>query len=273
MLGSRVLELAIGLSFCYASLALIVSTVQEALASLFKLRANSLLAGVKAMLNDPHCTGLAGALYQHALVNPHADSGRPSYIDPQHFALALVDTLTNVPGDLASLKNAIDAMADIPLRRALQALYQRADGDMRRFQDGVANWFDTTMERVSGSYKRRASAISVLLSLLLAILLNIDSIHLFQTLWRQPGLSAQLGIMPAALDTATLDAMWSLPIGWTTFPPRFDHHFLLQCAGWLITAATALFGAPFWFDLLQRTVQMRGTGATPEERRAAALKT
>jgi hypothetical protein len=272
MFGSRVLEMAIGLSFCYASLALIVSTVQEALASLFKLRANSLLAGVKAMLGDPQCTGLAGALYRHALVNPHADSGRPSYIDPQHFALALVDTLANVPGDLASVKSAIDAMADAPLRRALQALYERADGDMRRFQEGIAGWFDTTMERLSGSYKRRASIISVLLSLLLAILLNIDSIHLFRTLWLQPAMAAQLGSLPAALDGAALDALTSLPIGWENFPPQLDQRFLLQCAGWLITAATALFGAPFWFDLLQRTVQMRGTGATPAERRATALK-
>ena len=269
MLGSRVLELAIGLSFCYASLALIVSTVQEALASLFKLRANGLLAGIRSMLNDPHGTGLAGALYRHALVNPHGDSGRPSYIDPQHFALALVDAIAHVPGDMANLKSAIDALEDAQLRRALQALYQRAEGDLRRFQDGIAGWFDSAMARVSGSYKRRASAISVLLSLALAILLNIDSLHLFQTLWRQPGVTAPLGIMPAALDAATLDALWSLPIGWTSFPPRFDQHFLLQCAGWLVTAATALFGAPFWFDLLQRTVQMRGTGATPAERRAA----
>ena len=81
-----------------------------------------------------------------------------------------------------------------------------------------------------------------------------------------------VGIVPAALDAATLDALWSLPIGWTSFPPRFDQHFLLQCAGWLITAATALFGAPFWFDLLQRTVQMRGTGATPAERRDPSRK-
>jgi hypothetical protein len=33
----------------------------------------------------------------------------------------------------------------------------------------------------------------------------------------------------------------------------------------MITASTALFGAPFWFDLMQRVVRMRGTGAKPEE--------
>jgi hypothetical protein len=269
MFGSRVLELVIGLAFCYASLALIVSTVQEAIAALFKLRANSLLAGIKSMLNDPQCTGLAGALYRHALVNPHLDSGRPSYIDPQHFALALVDVLALAPGAGASVSQAIDAVGDTNLRRALRALYQRADGDLKRFQDGIAGWFDSAMERVSGSYKRRASTISLLLSLLLAIMFNIDSIHLFQTLWREPGLTAQLGALPRQLDAATLDKLMGLPIGWTTFPPRLDGSFLLQCAGWLITGATAMFGAPFWFDLLQRTVQMRGTGATPAERKEA----
>jgi hypothetical protein len=134
MLGSRVLELAIGLTFCYATLALIVSTLQEGLAALFQLRANSLLAGVRSMLNDPHCTGLAGALYRHPLVNPHADSNhRPSYIEPQHFALALVDAISHGSAELANLKVAIDAVPDPNVRRALLALYGRADGDLKRF--------------------------------------------------------------------------------------------------------------------------------------------
>jgi hypothetical protein len=85
-------------------------------------------------------------------------------------------------------------------------------------------------------------------------------------------MAAQLDAVPATLDGATLDALTSLPIGGASFPPQLDQRFLRQCAGWMITAATALFGAPFWFDLLQRTVQMRGSSATPAERRAAALK-
>jgi hypothetical protein len=40
--------------------------------------------------------------------------------------------------------------------------------------------------------------------------------------------------------------------------------FALQVAGWLMTALTALFGAPFWFDLMQRVVRMRGTGDKPD---------
>jgi hypothetical protein len=275
MFGSTVLEVAIGLTFCYAALALIVSTIQEALASAFRLRANTLLAGVKSMLNDPRFTALARALYAHPLVNPHGDGAasaarclraKPSYIEPAHFAIALVDAIGSVPGDFAQLGRDIDAIADAQLRRALKGLYGRAGGDLHQFQDALAGWFDSAMERVSGAYKRRAQLVSLLLSLLLAILFNIDSIHLFRSLWLHPALTAHLGMVPVALDTRTVDALWALPIGWTSFPPAIDADFVLRVAGWLLTASTALFGAPFWFDMLQRTVQMRGTGSKPEER-------
>jgi hypothetical protein len=35
------------------------------------------LAGVKQLLNDPHATGLALALYQHAAVNPLGNGVAP----------------------------------------------------------------------------------------------------------------------------------------------------------------------------------------------------
>jgi hypothetical protein len=272
MFGSTVLEVAIGLTFCYGTVALIVSTLQEALAAAFRLRANTLLEGVKSMLNDPGFNALARAVYAHPLVNPHADGSalderdlkaKPSYIEPANFAIALVDSLHKVPGDFASLGPAIDAIPDPQIRHAMQGLYQRA-GDLPRFQQALASWFDNAMERVSGAYKRRQLLVSLLISLLIAILFNIDSIHLFRTLWQHP-LTTQIAGAPAQLDADALKALWALPIGWNSFPPVLSPDFALQVAGWLVTAATALFGAPFWFDLLQRAIQMRGTGGKPEQ--------
>jgi hypothetical protein len=273
MLNSSVLEVAIGLTFCYGTVALIVSTLQESLAALFRLRANTLLDGVKSMLNDPRFEGLARAIYAHPLVNPHTDgtaasekalASKPSYIEPAHFAIALVDSLWKAPGDFMQLKSAIDGIPDPQLRTALQGMYGRAR-DLQQFQDMLAGWFDNAMARMSGAYKRQQLLVSLLLSLLLAILFNIDSIHLFRTLWQQPALAAHLQQAPDALDPALIDAMMTLPIGWESFPPRLSADFALQVAGWMITASTTLFGAPFWFDLMQRVVRMRGTGAKPEE--------
>ena len=277
MLGSTVLEVAIGLGFCYGTVALIVTTLQEALASLFRLRANTLLAGIKSMLNDPCFDGLARAVYAHPLVNPHTDGkarderalgAKPSYIEPAHFAIALVDVLWKTPGDLRQLRSAIESIPDPQLRAAMLGMLGRAR-DLQHFQDMLAGWFDNAMARMSGAYKRSQLLVSLLLALLLAILFNIDSIHLFRTLWQQPALAAHIRDVPGALEPAVLDAMLALPIGWRTFPPVMNPDFALQVAGWCITATTALFGAPFWFDLMQRVVRLRATGAKPEEVPAA----
>lgn len=273
MFGSTVLEVAIGLAFCYATLALVVTTLQEALAATFKLRAGMLLDAVGRMLHDPAFVGTARALYAHPLVNPRADPAdpgalrrlAPSYIEPANFALALIDTIRSPHGSLAA---GIAAIPDPHVQRTLDTLYGQAGGDVQRFQAALAGWFGTAMERLSGVYKRRQLLVSFLVALLLAILLNIDSIHLFQTLWQHPTLAAGIKAAPGALDAAVLDQLWTLPIGWRSFPPVFDAAFALQAAGWLISASTTLFGAPFWFDILQRAINLRTTGAKPARVRA-----
>jgi hypothetical protein len=68
--------------------------------------------------------------------------------------------------------------------------------------------------------------------------------------------------MPTAQNAeAVLQGLKGLPVGWETFPPTS----LLAYFGWIATASSALFGAPFWFDLLQRIVNLRGTGPKPAE--------
>jgi hypothetical protein len=268
MFSSAVLEVVIGLAFCYASLALTVTTLQEALSALFRLRAGMLRACLQRMLHDPAFTGIARALYAHPLIStrtdltdPHAPQHPgPSYIEPANFAIALIDAIR---GGGAALDSAIAAVPDPQLRRTLNMLYVQTGGDVQRFQAALGGWFDSTMARLSGAYKRRQLLVSFLLALLLAILLNIDSIHLFQTLWRQPAVAAGVHAVAAALDAKLVNDLATLPIGWTSFPPVLDGAFALQITGWLITASTTLFGAPFWFDILQRAINLRSTGAKP----------
>jgi hypothetical protein len=265
MFGSTVLEVAVGLTFCYATVALIVSTLQEALASALHMRARRLLDAVCAMLGDPGYQGLARTIYQHALVNPHDPSAtdpralasKPAYIEPRNFAIALLEAVQTIPDDFVQLGRDIDALDDPAVKRALQGFYQRAGGDPVKFELAVIGWFNAAMERVSSEYKRGSMAISLLLSLLLAVIFNIDSIHLFRSLWQHPALAAHIGAAPT-LDPRALDSLMTLPIGWDAFPPTLDERLVLSVVGWLLTASTALFGAPFWFDLMKRTVQVRG---------------
>ena len=38
-------------------------------------------------------------------------------------------------------------------------------------------------------------------------------------------------------------------------------------AGWLISAVATIYGAPFWFDMLQKITRLAGTGPVPPDKR------
>src|SRR5260370_15194690 len=275
MLNSTVLEVAIGLVFCYCSVSLIVSSINEAIASLFRLRAGTLLDGIKSLLNDPGFAGLARDIYNHALVNPQGAgsaksekdlTNRPSYIPSKQFADALIDILQKEQQTSAEPEIAFAYVQDPQLRQLFGGMHARAAGDLDKFEAELATWFDNGMERVGGGYKRRSQLICFLIALVIGALFNIDSIHLFRTLWEHPALSAEMAA-PATQDISNVvTGLKALPIGWENFPPHFElsHDTLIRFFGWMITASSALFGAPFWFDLLQKLIQVRGTGKKPD---------
>ncbi len=280
MLNSTVLEVAIGMVFCFAAVSLIVSQINEAISSALQWRAKGLLEGVKELLNDPNFDGMARRIYQHALVNPLQDgvkvdlkgSRLPSYIDPAQFAHAFVDNLQGAAGvagaAAADLDRAIEIIADPQIKTAVSGMYQRANRTRTELEKQLASWFDQAMERVSGGYKRMTQLVTVTIALVLAIAFNIDSVHLFSAIWSRPAYAAQIGTHSEGPNMSVQEAlkeMTELPIGWTqrswqAFDVR-EAHTWQQVSGWLLTELSALFGAPFWFDTLQRCVQLRGAGS------------
>jgi hypothetical protein len=42
---------------------------------------------------------------------------------------------------------------------------------------------------------------------------------------------------------------------------------LVTVLGWLITAIATIFGAPFWYDMLQTFVRIKGAGPSPQEKK------
>lgn len=275
MLNSTVLEVAIGLVFCFASISLIASSINEAIASALKLRGRTLLTGIKTLLNDPQFNSLALALYNHGMINPQGAgraknqrelTSKPSYIPAKQFAIAFIDVLQTAPGNAQHFQHALSALQDEQLRAMLLGMYQRAAGDLDKMRTELADWFDFGMERVSGGYKRRSQLICFIIALGLAALFNVDSFRLFETLWVHPALTSQLAVAQNHDVSATIEGLKLMPVGWEQAP-----EFALQSkqtwimfVGWLVTASSALFGAPFWFDVLQKLTQLRGTGRKPE---------
>ena len=280
MFNSAILDVVIGLVFTFMGVSLAASAVTEAIGSAFKLRQTTLRQGIQALVNDKDFTGLARDLYNHTVLNPLASgkadtvrqlSQQPAYIETRQFSIAFLDILDAGTGG-QPLAATIAAIPDAQLRGALTALLAQADGDAAKFEAAVGAWFDAAMDRLSGWYKRDTQAIAFAAALAICVILNADAFHLAEAIWHRPALVSELGVRPTVLPSPT-DAIGLLDkatlIGWVDWDVdgRRSSPFGLtwMVLGWLTVAAASLFGAPFWFDTLQRIVQVRGTGDTARD--------
>lgn len=287
MFGSTILDVAVGLIFTFLVLSLVTSAAVEMFSSALAWRANTLLQGVKQLLNDDSFTGLVKEIYNHAAVNPRANGTaeseeklgvKPSYIDPEQFAAAVIDVIQLAPGTNVSVADRVAALqfrvntavpaANNPqLNQMLNGMIVRAGGDIDLVKKDIARWFDAGMDRVAGVYKRKTQLWAFVIALVLAVLLNLDTVKIAQTLWHQPMIMKGF-VPPQAGETAQQAVAQlqniGLPFGWDAPAWTYAWAFpsvLYVLLGWLISAVATLFGAPFWFDTLQKFVQLRGAGS------------
>lgn len=375
MLGSSIIDIAIGLIFIYLLLSLICSAANEVIERYSRKRAKDLERGVSEMLRDPE---LVESLYTHPLIyslfsKPYQAGGKnlPSYIPARNFALALMDIIkpggeTAASGAAgatgaglqvlqANVGNLRDALAtnvtlNKDVKKALLTFVDAGQDDPGKVRENIEAWFDSSMDRVSGWYKRRSQLIILVVGLVLTILLNVDTLAIVRTLstdkamrdslvaaaqeyaknnptptpapastpsaspsasprgQRSPSPSprsaanASPAVSPASSPRAPATAAASpspspsssptpayqtpesriqqnlaeikklgLPIGWTRAEgdPRSVNisweGWLLRIIGWLVTVLALSLGAPFWFDMLNKFIVVRGT-VKPKEK-------
>lgn len=212
------------------------------------------------------------------------------------------------------------------------------ESKVAKARENVEKWFDDSMDRVSGVFKRESQQIALLIGLGIALVLNVDSISLTSYLWREPSIRAVVvanaerlasappepdGQPASSPDIQVQDLVdqlteLKLPVGWTLRPkgdplfmsdgsepamtckpfpqgqayfgiPFYDYqltqsiplikdrcltpsqpdpstNIFVKLFGIALTAIAARQGAPFWFDILKRIVNLRGTGANPAEK-------
>jgi hypothetical protein len=223
----------------------------------------------------------------------------PSYLASATVALAIMDSLVKqTPGataNVSGVQTAIAALPDSKIKDSLEATLLKAGEDIHKLEKGIATWFDDAMDRLSGAYKRKMKWIAMLIGLLIAIAFNADSFNVATTLWNDPDRRAStIAIatevakkLPASaqpsnqqeLNRAVTDTekmLRSLPIGWDC-PAKDKSVDYWSCAkdavseltlvhflGWVLTALALSLGAPFWFDLLNKFINLRGAGVKPK---------
>ncbi len=172
---------------------------------------------------------------------------------------ALVGTLPNAQtpaGDFNKVLHGTLALrvTEPGLRLTLSSLLmgtEESSGDcLQVLRQNMESWFNDSMDRLSGRYKRRAQWTAFIVGLVIAALLNVDTINISNQLWREPvvrqainanatRLLAQSGTANpptmASVVTAMQDQFFtlSLPIGWA-----FSSQSALAGAGCSLLPAT-----------------------------------
>ena len=206
MIGSEVLEVAIGVAFVYLLLSLMCTILNEWVSGFMAMRSQNLEAGIRHLLSDPDGTGLAKQLYEHPLIKGLSKPGkRPSYVPSQLFALALLDLVAPVdraagPKAFTKVRQMVAAFPDVQLQKVLLACLDEAGNDLKAARENVERWFNDAMDRVSGWYRRKTQLIVLVLALLVTLAVNADTIMIANSLSRDAVLRA--AIVAAAQETA-----------------------------------------------------------------------
>lgn len=299
MFSTPILDIAIGLSFIYLLLGLICSTVNEMIAAKRKTRAKFLDKGIQRLLGDDG--PLKSQLYNHPLIKSLAPSDQeicPSYIPAERFSKALMDILSGEgkpPTDINALIAGTKGLASESARTALQALIDSGHDNPALIRQNIEDWFNQNMDRVSGWYKRNAQFTSAMLAIAVTLVLNADTLHVSQVLWANPAIRAAVSeeVKIRASKQPTDDALtdsekallgelngWDpewrqlqriraekkpFNLGLSDVAGWFGKLLYNHILGWILTAIAVSLGAPFWFDTLNKFMNVRNAGRAPDE--------
>ncbi|RFS19480.1 hypothetical protein DVR12_22870 [Chitinophaga silvatica] len=216
----------------------------------------------------------------------------------------------------------------------LQQLFRDARKDVDKFKSLIENWYNETMDRATGWYKRQTQLLLFIIGFGIAYAFNADTIAIYKILSKDRTAREQLvqlatqvpakygstvndvsddNLKKSITDSALLlayrsaaadadNASMILSLGRKNIDSckvcaqmqnelinekdtlkrtnlqkkitaynkayfctknEYQNDETLMWTGWLLTALAISMGAPFWFDLVSKLVQIRSTGPKP----------
>lgn len=332
MFGSSMLDIAIGVVFIFLLLSVFATTIAELILSSLNMRGKELLLGIQTLLSDKSVTGLVQKVYTHGQVfglfrgafDPNKRGNLPSYIPSENFAIALLDSVAQPFSELKpqaaqvppvgggqvpavvqqaatitqAFKTAASALAGNAatekVGKPLVSMIAMAGDDAAKLQKSVEAWYNSGMDRVSGWYKYRTQRILFVIGLVIAVVMNADTIRIVRQLSKDSTMrqsivaAAEATKNPTASNDSTDETIdkrinaakrsfdeindLGIPIGWPPGDPeaKTPGEKIAKCfdwitaqpsmlLGWLLTAVAISLGAPFWFDALNKIMVVRST--------------
>lgn len=338
MSGFPILDLVVGIIFMFFLLSIICSSIVEMILTVRRVRAKVLGQWLLTIFNTEVMNAknervrLGEEIMDHCALTALSPSGRaPAYIDAKNFVAAVLDKITlysNVvnPSTIDEFIQSIESTTALSaeLKRAFliyateakdtfNALTERTSGAIEMFRKKMESWYDSNMDRISGTmkvkYTRRFTLIS---GIFITLFLNADTIEVSKYLYSNPEARAEIAARAyeTGADTAIAQNMKrlketavaqdttmirtvnqlndslqvkideineakaalkeSFPLGWSrsqfvTQKTGLDWvgFIFSKLIGMAVTVIAIMMGAPFWFDVLNKISNLRGTGKKP----------
>jgi len=304
LFNSTILDVIIGLIFVYLLLSILCTAANEWAAALTRRRAKTLKRGIEQLLSDQPTSGkdapnaLLAAFYEHPLIRTMFNGENPpTYLSPRNFSTTLTDVITAAQDGPLAIETLLEEVSALPpgkVKTSLLALLRRSDKNLDEAQLAIEGWFNDAMDRVSGWYKRRTQLWTILIATVLTLVANADTIQITRKLWTDPVLRA------AVVEEAKVRAQKPRPtvsveykdeddptnptvtrnegnqlsdkerqllgqlIGWHS--GWRENWSWFTPLGWILTVLAISMGAPFWFDMLNKIMNIRFAGKSPDEK-------
>ena len=208
----------------------------------------------------------------------------PSYISPRSFALVVLDNFAPDEAHKTPVKVGLPSLDGLPedLSKRLRPLIAGTENDLVKVRTNLEAWYDDTMARVSGWYKRKTQIILIVIGVALVPAINANTFAMAQRMWKDdavrsavvaqaqaaasakpPARNAPMADqnLASAADSVDKVVKVGIPMGWRgAAVPHGAGGIATAVGGWLLTILAISLGAPFWFDLLSRFSRLRSSG-------------
>lgn len=204
--------------------------------------------------------------------------------------------------DINSLREAIEKtdLLSPDMKRFLLQSIQEAQGEVARVRKDLEVWFNDAMDRIGGAYKKKVQLWIFFISIVVVTAFNADAITLTRYLYDNPDAAravvsqAEHAVNDPAFketlqeiqradttkevetivkeikeDIARIDSLstylasMQLPLGWNGEDPANVEEWFQKVVGILISILAVSLGAPFWFEILNKLVNLRNAGRKP----------
>jgi hypothetical protein len=135
----------------------------------------------------------------------------------------LQDTIRDLQSGNAGLLQILNGVSRVENRNFQQAMETvlATVQNVNEAEQAIQEWYDNKMAQTKDLYGRTMQYLSLLVGLLIAIFLNIDSLYLARTLWVDSSLREQVTL---AANAALINPNFAITPGQTTVQPTTDEN-------------------------------------------------